>query len=152
MTDLIRQHLPRAKQHMKKMADQHRSARTFTVGDWVFLKMQPYVWSSLDSRSSHKLSFKYFGPFQVLERVGTVVYKLLLPPSSSVHPVFHVSQLKKVLPPDTQHLRDAQLFMIEDATTPASVKIINTCLRRVGNFVVLHTLVQWGDPPITWSS
>ena len=43
-----------------------------------------------------KLSSRYIGPFEVLERVGTVAYRLELPPSlSSVHAVFHVSMLRK---------------------------------------------------------
>ena len=43
-----------------------------------------------------KLSPRYIGPFEILERVGTVAYRLALPPSlSSVHEVFHVSMLRK---------------------------------------------------------
>jgi hypothetical protein len=114
MHSLIKQHLLRAQARMKVQADKHRSERSFAVGDWVYLKLQPYVQSSLAPRSNQKLAFKYFGPFQVIARIGSVAYKLDLPPSSSVHPVFHVSQLKhsagpfpvsSTLPADTAALQ-----------------------------------------------
>jgi len=57
-------------------ADKHRSERHFNVGDEVFVKLQPYVQSTLAPRTNQKLSFKYFGPFTILERVGSVAYKL----------------------------------------------------------------------------
>ena len=46
-------------------------------------------------RKSLKLFAKYYGPFQVIEKVGAVAYKLQLPERAQVHPVFHVSLLKK---------------------------------------------------------
>jgi hypothetical protein len=95
MDQLLQQHQHRAKHRMKKQADQHRSERSFLVGDMVYLKLQPYVQSSLAPRSHHKLTFRFFGPYRVTSRVGSVAYKLDLPAHSSIHPVFHVSQLKK---------------------------------------------------------
>ena len=76
---------------MKRQADKHRSERSFAVGDWVFLKVQPYVQSSLARRANQKLSFRFFGPYKILERIGAAAYKLALPSSSSIHHVFHVS-------------------------------------------------------------
>ena len=79
---------------MKRQADKHRSERSFAVGNWVFSKVRPYVQSSLACHANQKLSFRFFGPYKILERIGAAVYKLDLSPSSSIHPVFHVSQLK----------------------------------------------------------
>jgi len=88
MDELLQQHLNRAKSRMKKQADQHRSERHFNVGEMVFLKLQPYVQTSLAPRSHQKLSFRFFGPYRVMARVGTVAYKLDLPAHSAIHPVF----------------------------------------------------------------
>ena len=88
MTDLIHQHLSRAKEHLKHQADKNISERQFQVGDSVFLKLQPYIQSTLAPRANQKLAFKYYGPFKVIARIGSVAYKLELPTSSTVHPVF----------------------------------------------------------------
>ncbi|MDV3150461.1 MAG: hypothetical protein Q8828_02325, partial [Candidatus Phytoplasma australasiaticum] len=51
-----------------------------------------------------KLSPRFIGPFEILSRVGEVAYKLAWPPSlSAVHPVFHVSMLRKYIP-DESHV------------------------------------------------
>jgi hypothetical protein len=91
ITCLIIQHLARSMLRMKRQADKKRSERKFEIGDNVFLKLQPYVQSSLAPRSNQKLSFKFFGPYEDLAKVGSVAYKIGLTTSSSVHPVFHVS-------------------------------------------------------------
>jgi hypothetical protein len=53
-------------QRMKVQADKHRFECTFLVGDEVFLKLQPYVQSYVVHSASHKLSFKYYGPYRIL--------------------------------------------------------------------------------------
>jgi hypothetical protein len=49
------------------------------------------------AKKDNKLSPKYYGPYKVLQKIGTMAYKLELPASSRVHPIFHVSCLKKVI-------------------------------------------------------
>lgn len=63
----------------------------------TYLKLRPYRHAFLAQRRKEKLASRYFGPFEVLDRVGKVAYKLKLPPHSLIHPVFHISQLKRVL-------------------------------------------------------
>jgi hypothetical protein len=64
----------------------------------VFLRIQPYKQISLkQDKKDYKLSPKYYIPYKVLQNIGTMAYKLELPSSSRVHPVFHVSCLKKVI-------------------------------------------------------
>ena len=77
----------------------------FEVGDHVFLKVMPKR-KVVRFGKRGKLSSRFNGPFEILERIGTVAYRLALPPSmSSVHEVFHVSMLWKYTP-DPAHVVD----------------------------------------------
>ena len=82
---------------MKQQAYQHNREISFDVGDWVFLWLQYKKVSLKKAKKDNKLSPKYYGPYKVLRKIGTMAYKLELPASSRVHPVFHVSCLKKVI-------------------------------------------------------
>ena len=77
--DLLRMHLERAQQLMKRYADKNRTFRQFSVGDLVFLKLQPYIQSSIAPRANHKLLFKFYGPFKIIDKINDVAYKLELP-------------------------------------------------------------------------
>ena len=75
------------------------------MGDHVFLNVMPKR-EVVRFGKRGKLALRYIGPFEILERVGTVAYRLALPPSlSSVHEVFHVSMLWKYTP-DPDHVVD----------------------------------------------
>lgn len=93
----LRDNLLQAQNRMKVYADQRRTEITFQVGDYVYLKLQPYKQSTLAHRSSFKLALRYYGPYEVLANVGLVDYKLKLPVHAQIHDVFHVSLLKKKL-------------------------------------------------------
>lgn len=79
---------------MSQYANQHRFDRNFKIGDFVYLKLQPYRQFSLRRNAYHKLLAKFYGPFRVSDCIGTIAYELELPPSACIHNVFHVSQLK----------------------------------------------------------
>eukprot|EP00253_Pinus_taeda_P011086 PITA_11086 len=95
---LLKDNLVLAHNRMKQQANQHCIERIFDVGDWVFLRLQPYKQMSLkQDKKDNKLSLKYYGPYKVLQSICTMAYKLELPLTSQLHPIFHVSCLKKVI-------------------------------------------------------
>ncbi|XP_071683127.1 uncharacterized protein [Lolium perenne] len=143
MVPVIKQHLERAQRRMKHQADKKRDERSFQIGDWVYLRLQPYVQRSVVHRSSHKLGFNFFGPYKIIQKVGNVSYKLQLPGKSKVHPVIHVSQLKKAIRATNQvstELPDP-LLAIDMQVQPQA--ICGERLVRRGYRQVPQIKVQW---------
>ncbi|KAJ7535339.1 hypothetical protein O6H91_12G029100 [Diphasiastrum complanatum] len=88
-------HMREAQQKMKYYTDKLRSFREFHEGDYVYLRLQPYRQSVLKKTKSEKLSPQFYGPYQIVKRVGELAYELDLPTITKMHNVFHVSLLKK---------------------------------------------------------
>ena len=113
---LIRQRLLTAQSRQKSHADIRRRPLEFEAGDHVFLKVMPKR-GVVKFGKRGKLSPRFIGPFEILERISTVAYRLALPPSmSGVHEVFHVSMLWKYTP-DSAHVVDwGQIEVDTDGT------------------------------------
>lgn len=127
---------------MKARADKKRSFRQFEVGDQVFPKLQPYIQASVAPRANHKLSFKFFGPFPIIAKINDVAYKLQLPPGTAVHPVFHVSQLKRALLPGTPV---ATQFPTPSDALAVPVEVLQTRWRKTAGAMVEQVKVRWSD-------
>ncbi|GJZ61208.1 putative reverse transcriptase domain-containing protein [Tanacetum coccineum] len=94
---LIKEKLKAARDRQKSYADNRRKPLEFEVGDRVMLKVSPWK-GVIHFGKKGKLAPRYVGPFEILERVGPIAYRLrLLEELSGVHDTFHVSNLKKCL-------------------------------------------------------
>ena len=125
---LIRQHLLTTQSRQKSYADVRCRPLELKVGDHVFLKVMPKR-GVVKFGKRGKLSPMFIGLFEILERVGTVVYRLaLLPSMSGVHEVFHVSMLRRYTP-DPAHIVDwGEIEVDTDGTfEEGPVYIMDSC-------------------------
>ncbi|KAL0543938.1 hypothetical protein IC582_019044 [Cucumis melo] len=109
----IRARMLATQSRQKSYADVRRKDLEFDMGDMVFLKVAP-VKGVLRFEKKGKLSPRFVGPFEILERIGPVAYRLALPPSlSTVHDVFHVSMLRKYVA-DPTHVVDFEPLQLSE--------------------------------------
>lgn len=94
---MLHHNLLKAQNRMKQAADGNITDMEFNLGDWIYLKLQPYRQMSLEWRTNQKLVAKFYSPYRVIARVGQVAYTLDLPVGSAIHLIVHVSLLKKTL-------------------------------------------------------
>ena len=124
------------------------------MGDHVFLKISPTK-GVMRFGFQGKLSPRFVGPFEVLERLGKVACGLALPPSlSGVHNVFHVSMLRKYVP-DPSHVVDYEPLKLRDDLTYEEqlVKIVDKKGHKLKRHTIHYIKVQWRNQSVrkaTW--
>jgi len=103
-------------------------------------------------KKDNKLSQKYYGPYKVLQKIGTMAYKFELPSSSQVYPIFHVSCLKKVI-------SDKFLVQIVFPKLDKEGKIIfepeavmETRTRKLRNRLISEYIIKWKKLPTKYST
>ena len=90
----LKDNLHNAQHRMQQRANLLRRKLELAVGDTVMVHLQPYHKTSVANRGFNKLAKRYYGPFSIIELVGSVVYRFILPSKSKIQPVFHFSMLK----------------------------------------------------------
>ncbi|KAL0556134.1 hypothetical protein IC582_004644 [Cucumis melo] len=126
----------------------------FVVGDKVFLKVAPMRGVVRFERRG-KQSPRFVGPFEILERIGPVAYRLALPPSlSTVHDLFHVSMLRKYVP-DPSHVVDYEPLEIDEnlSYTEQPVEVLAREVKTLRNKEIPLVKVLWRNHRVeeaTW--
>src|SRR5262249_25027192 len=131
---MIQERLKTAFSRQKSYADPKRKDVQFQPGDHVFLKVSPMK-GVVRFGKRGKLNPRYIGPFEILERVGNVSYRLALPPNLGyVHPVFHISMLRKYIP-DPSHVLQAQEVGIKEDLSyeETPVAIVDRQVKKLRN-------------------
>ena len=128
----------------------------FEVGDLVYLKVSPMK-GVMRFGKKGKLSPRYVGPYKILKRVGSVAYEVELPSElAKVHPVFHVSMLRKFIG-DVDAIVPLKDVSIEDNLTyeEVAVEILDRQVKRLRNKEVASVKVLWRNQKVestTWEA
>jgi len=139
----LKANLLKAQHYMKMQADRKRRDLQFKEGDLVLVKLQPYRQHSVTLRKHQKLGMRYFGPFPVLAKIGTVAYKLQLPESTRIHPVFHVALLKPFQGEISPPYVPLPLTSTEMGPLLNPVKVWDVRIIKRINKEVSQVLIQW---------
>ncbi|XP_041003166.1 uncharacterized protein LOC121248693 [Juglans microcarpa x Juglans regia] len=151
----LKKNLARAQDQMKKHFDNGRSMESFEPGDWVFLKYLLREHNALSKVTLSKLRAKYSGPCQVLEKCRQLAYKLDLPVRVHIHPIFHVSWLRRKVGDPTKVVNELPMTDEEGRMAIQVEKIMEYRLVRKGGQTATEALVQWRGLPTedaTWES
>ena len=149
--------LKTAQSRQQSYANRGRRHVEFEIGDSVFLKVSPMKGVKHFGKKG-KLAPRYVGPFPILERVGKVAYRLELPEKlSAIHPVFHVSLLRKHVRDDKGErvIPDVSGVEVRPDTSldVEPVRVLERCDRQLRSRVIPMVKVQWSardESDATW--
>ena len=141
---LIRDRLRTAQSRQKSYSDRRRRPLEFQVGDSVFLKVSPRKGVFRFGRKG-KLTPRFIGPFEIVERVGAVAYRVLLPSHlERVHDVFHISMLRKYNPDPLHVISYQDVVISEDASyEERPVRILDSRDQVLRNKTIPLVRVLW---------
>lgn len=103
--------------------------------------------------SNQKLAAQFFGSYKILECIGPVTYKLDLPAGSCLHPVFHVSLLKKCVGTGVPIQPNLPAFSKDGTIDPIPAEILDHCWVKRGRNFFHEVLIGWANLPrddATW--
>lgn len=141
VNEQLKENLVKAQIRMKQYANSKRRERTFEIGDLVFTKLQPYRQTSVAARKNLKLASKFFGPYPVIKRISPMAYELQLPAEPRIHPIFHVSQLKKKVGPKIFPIKEPPFSMPEGQLVAEPIAILDRRMIKRGNHAVTQVVV-----------
>jgi len=145
-TKQVQENLKIAQNRQKSYADTRRKELTFEDNDFVYLKVAP-IRGTRRFQIKGKLAPRYIGPYRILNRIGNVAYRLALPEEQGdIHPVFHVSQLRKCLRvPEEQTAPETVDLQPDLRYQERPTRILDTAIRQTRRTAAKFCRVQWSN-------
>lgn len=154
------QHLLRAQDRQKQYADTRRTHMEFEVGQQVMLSAKDINMNFYHRDMSNKLRSKYIGPLTIVKKISALNYELELPtPLKRIHPVFHISKLKKYQGEQGKRFTEATIARQQNSR-PISVEqnaqgeelfeveqVLDKRTRTVRGKRIIEYLIKWKDYP-----
>jgi hypothetical protein len=158
---IAQDNISQAQSQQARYANQHRRDEQFSVGDNVLVSSENINLPSQVNRPTRKFQAKFLGPYKVIETVSPTAYRLELPETLKIHPVFHISKLRRYVESDEQLFPERTvpppppLVFDDDHVEYLVEKILDKRTRRIGRGTRTEYLVKWKNYPeydATWQT
>ncbi|XP_075521441.1 uncharacterized protein LOC142554661 [Primulina tabacum] len=147
---IIREKLKVGQDRQKSWADLKRRPLEFEVGEKSYVKVSPMKGVVRFSKSG-KLNPRYVGPFEILERIRTLAYRLALPPDiSRIYNVVHVLQLIRYIP-DSSHIHEVAPLLLDGNLNEelkyeeVPIYIVDTKEQVLCHRTIPYVKIQWSN-------